>query len=485
MIIKTTNNEEEEDINLIKTKEQAVTTIPHDKYKLIFFTFILQGVGTVFPMAAMLSAPDYFIRLYGSDVMLYLSMACSFPNIICLLFLVKFGSYIPLKWKVYPAYIISFLALITIPILAFTEVRDIPGFSITVTLVAIQSMCCATLSGSIFGLVGKLPANYLQGIMIGSGASTVACSLLRVLTKLTIEQGKKHLLLSTLTISASIFYFSCAVLIVICVVTFFFVLRTDFVKYYIEKAELRKEQLNNYNNNNNLTTSTALSINETTEEEPYPIHNNNNSINNNNDKYEEQEQQISHELIPLHEKPSLIKVFKKIWLYCLLGSCSFWVTLSIFPGLALSIPTWYKNTIMVSWFPILMNTTFSVFDFLGRLAPSYIILIKGKWLTIPVLLRIVFLFIFICLCKPKMFGLDAFNDAIPLVVTAIMSITSGYLSSLIMISMHGCVENYEKEIASTMMSFFLSFGLNAGTFSGLIISFILGAIFKDGTPYIE
>ncbi|KAL9656557.1 hypothetical protein ABK040_012140 [Willaertia magna] len=441
-------NIEEVEKHLEPTKSEKVSSAPKDKWNLVYFIFLLQGTGVLFPWNAFISAPDYFGRLYGGDIMLYFSVANAIPNVIGLLALLKLAPKIPIKFRIFPAYIITFFVLVAVPILGFAGVHGTVGFVLTIVLVVIQSFCNSALQGGMFGFAGVLPPNYTQALMSGNGIAAVICSFLRIVTKLTIEQNRKHLSLSILNVSASVYFFICSAVILLCVVSFAVVMRMEFVQYYLRKAEGKDEEKRSI-------------INATEDEE---------------------EQQNTNDFKP---QPSVISVFKKIWVYCSLVCCVFWVTLGVFPGLAVQVPTWYKGTEMVEWLPILIGTTFNIFDFIGRSAPRWIIMIKGKWISIPILLRFIFFPLFIFYFKPEIFGLDAFNDSIPLISMAVLALTNGYFSSLSMMFAPGCVEDYEKETAGTMMTFFLLLGLTLGSNTGLAIGKILGAIFSGSAPYVE
>ena len=423
---------------------------PKDKYHLVYLIFLLQGTGVLFPWNAFISAPDYFGKLYGDGIMLYFSVAYSVPNLLGLLIMIKFGSKLSMRMKMFPAYVLTFFILLAVPILGFAGVDGTPGLVVTLIFIVLAALCTSLMQGGIFGMAGILPANYTQAVMSGNGIAGVACSALRIITKLTIEQNRKHVPLLIMTTSAAVYFFVCAIVVLLCIVTFWIVMRTDFVKYYLDKAS-----------------HTAGTETQKLTEEYDEISTISNSATTN-------------------AHPSVWTVFKKIWLQAVMVMSVFWVTLSIFPGLAVSVPTYYVGTAMADWLPILIGATFNVFDFIGRSAPRWIIMFNAKWVTAPIIARLLFLPLFIFLYKPQIFGLDAFNDSIPLLAMALLALSNGYLSSLCMMFGPSNVDHNEKETAGTMMTFFLLLGICLGSNTGLGIGQILSAVIPNPvSPYVE
>ncbi|KAG2386256.1 hypothetical protein C9374_002702 [Naegleria lovaniensis] len=420
---------------------------PKDKFHIVFFIFLLQGVGVLFPWNAFISAPDYFSALYGDNTMLYFSVAYSIPNLLGVLAMVKLSPKIPMAWKMYPSFVVTLLVLIAVPILGYSGVNGTPGFVVTILLIVLSALCTAVLQGNIFGMSGMLPSSYITAVMSGNGVAGVACSFLRIVTKLTIEQNRKHVPILIMTTSAAVYFFVCALVILACIVTFFIVMRMPFTQYYLNKANSSKN-----------TTSV------------------------NSENYDE----ISTLVQPTQaKKPSVFSVFKKIWVQALMVMTVFVVTIGVFPGLSVSVPTWYKGTEMKDWLPILIGTTFNIFDFIGRTAPRWIIMFNRKFVPIPVLLRILILPLFVFMYKPSIVGLEAFNDAVPLLATALVALTNGYLSSLCMMYGPSLVDDHEKEVAGTLMTFFLLFGIVLGSFTGLAIGQILGAVIPNTNNYVD
>ncbi|KAL9647736.1 hypothetical protein ABK040_015224 [Willaertia magna] len=471
------NKEIKDTKNIHETKEEIKKNLPKkpiDKFHLVYFIFLLQGTGMLFPYNAFISAPDYFSRLYGKDILFYLTIADSIPNLLGLLLSLYLVPKISIKWRIYPAYILTFFILIAVPILGFLEVRGLTGLIITVILVILQALCTSALQG-MFAVASALPSSYMQAVMSGNGISSVICSVLRIVTKLGIEQNRKHIPMSLLNISTAIYFFICAFVILLCIFSFWIVMRSEFLQFYLQKAEGQEEE------------KRIQELKETKIETTIKLEENNNQteikLEENNDHKE-----IHHppEQPLLRNKPNIFNTFQKIWSYCVLVCTVFFISYSIFPGIAVTVPTWYINTEMVNWLPVLITASFNFFDFAGRSFAGIIILIKGKWIIVTIILHSLFLPLFIFYYKPEIFNLDAFNDAFPLITIALLALSNGYNSSLCMMFAPEVVEDHAKEYAGSIMAFFLLLGVTLGSNTCLGIGKLLDSIFKGKeTVYLE
>lgn len=89
-------------------------------------------------------------------------------------------------------------------------------------------------------MAGTLPPQNVQAVMSGNGLAGVLASLLRIITKLTItidyQEQDKEKVIGVLTLSSSIFFFFSAGMMVICLIGFVIMMRTEYVQYYLRKV---------------------------------------------------------------------------------------------------------------------------------------------------------------------------------------------------------------------------------------------------------
>lgn len=136
------------------------------------------------------------------------------------------------------------------------------------------------------------------------------------------------------------------------------------------------------------------------------------------------------------------------------------VTLSIFPGfLAENI----ESNLFKDWYPVMLIAVYNVSDFVGKsLTGIYVLESIGKatWGCIG---RILFYPMFsVCFRGPEWLRTEA-----PVVVlTLMLGLSNGYLTSVVMILAPKAVPQPEAEIAAIVMVVFLGLGLVAGSLVG-------------------
>ncbi|KAH6760541.1 Nucleoside transporter family protein [Perilla frutescens var. frutescens] len=136
------------------------------------------------------------------------------------------------------------------------------------------------------------------------------------------------------------------------------------------------------------------------------------------------------------------------------------VTLSIFPGfLAENI----KSDMLKDWYPIALITTYNLSDFVGKAMTGIYVMDgigKATWWCMA---RLVLYPLFVgCFRGPEWLRAEA-----PVVVlTVILGLSNGYLTSVIMILAPKVVAEVEAEVASIVMAVLLAMGLVAGSIIG-------------------
>ena len=344
--------------------------------------------------------------------------------------------------KVVPAYLAFLVILVAIPVLGFIGIHGNLGFVITLIFVFVTAAFTAILQGGIFGFAGMLSPLYIQAVMLGNGVAGIVTSVIRVITKVTIE-SQKPVTLKQLNLSAAVYFFVSAGFILLCIVSYFVMSRTPFVMSRMNKKSKKVEDGEESTENDSLVPSSSTS----------------------------QSAAVPASEAPVEKKASALAIMKKIWHMCFLVTFVFFVSLAIFPGLCVTIESYYgPGSVMADWLPVLMIVTFNVFDFLGRLFPRFIVLFGERSVTIPVLLRVILLPLFMMCIYPKV----VYHDAVSLVFMGILSFTNGYLSSIVMMTAPGLVEPHEREMAGTIMTVFLLLGITLGSNSAMLIGKIVG-----------
>ncbi|KAJ6958480.1 equilibrative nucleotide transporter 8-like [Populus alba x Populus x berolinensis] len=136
------------------------------------------------------------------------------------------------------------------------------------------------------------------------------------------------------------------------------------------------------------------------------------------------------------------------------------VTLSIFPGF---IAEDLSSKLLKDWYPVLLITIYNVADFTGKSLTAIYVLKSIKKATWGCILRLVFYPLFAaCLNGPKWLKTE-----VPVaILTFMLGVTNGYLTSVLMILAPMAVSVSEAELSAIAMVVFLGIGLVGGSVIG-------------------
>ncbi|XWS70707.1 hypothetical protein CRYUN_Cryun03dG0070500 [Craigia yunnanensis] len=136
------------------------------------------------------------------------------------------------------------------------------------------------------------------------------------------------------------------------------------------------------------------------------------------------------------------------------------VTLSIFPGF---IAENLESKLLQDWYPVLLITVYNVADFMGKSLTAIYVLQSIKKATWACISRLLFYPLFTaCLHGPKWL-----KGEIPVVVlTFMLGLTNGYLTSVLMILGPKTVPVSEAELSAIVLVVFLGIGLVSGSVLG-------------------
>jgi equilibrative nucleoside transporter 1/2/3 len=171
-------------------------------------------------------------------------------------------------------------------------------------------------------------------------------------------------------------------------------------------------------------------------------------------------------------------VFKDLKGWCLQIFLIFFVSMSIFPGICTILPTSFPNSFMKDWYPIIMLTIFTTFDFIGRTLPNYIKFIKEySCIRRITLLRINFLILFFMYIKPMRY---IHLDFIPIIAMILMSFSNGYLSTIVMENGQlEIVEPHLKEVGGNLMTFSMLLGISTGSVSSIGLFYLNDLLYQE------
>ncbi|KAF5296664.1 hypothetical protein FQR65_LT10204 [Abscondita terminalis] len=418
--------------NLTMDEASLELHTPMDKYKLVYMTFILNGIGVLMPWNMFITAENYFTKfklhkdytgenlIYGSSYLQFVGFASQVPNLLFnwLNIFIQIGG--SLTTRIVWSICIEVAVFILTVALAMTDTHEWPGafFWITMVSVVILNMANGVYQNTIFGMAAKLPSQYTGAVVLGTNISGTFTAIVRILS---------DTFASTLRMSA-IYYFIAALFVLLsCFDTYFALPLNRYYRHY----ELKEKRDANIGKNQSAGVKERI---------PY------------------------------------FYVFKKSFPQLLNVFLVFFVTLSIFPAINANIEASDPNFFLTKKYfqSVTCFLTFNVFAMCGSYLTSFFAYPGPKYLWIPAVLRFAYIpFYLLCNYQPfedhtRALPVLINNDWAYWIVGVTMGLSSGYLSSLGMMYASKTVE--ERYAATAGM--FAAASLITGIFSGVMSSFL-------------
>jgi len=164
---------------------------------------------------------------------------------------------------------------------------------------------------------------------------------------------------------------------------------------------------------------------------------------------------------------------KAIWPYMISIACTYFVTLSLFPG----VESEMINCQWREWLPIILMALFNIFDVFGKifaLAAHHVL--TPMQLFICSLLRFIYIPLMILCILPKSSPFLS-NIFWQFFLSSTLGLTNGYFGSVPMIRAPLTIIEERKELTGNLMMFSYSVGLTVGS----LLSYVLDAIIGQST----
>ncbi|TMS36407.1 hypothetical protein L596_003579 [Steinernema carpocapsae] len=300
-------------------------------------------------------------------------------------------------------------------------------FVITMISVAILNGANGVYQNSIYGVVADFPPSFTNAIILGNNLCGTFVTLISIFTMLVSKDPQW----------AAFFYFSVALLVIAaCFVSFFMLGRFEFYVHFTEKAR-RKD----------------------TEHE----------------QEEQEEEVISFQ--------RYTEVLKQGWMQMFNVFCVFFVTLTIFPTIMADVKLYrpqgekYDFFVPENFFAaVTCFLLFNVFATIGSTIANFVQWPNPQTLWIPVVARFALIPAFMfCNYRPLTRSWPVYIESewIFISLGVVMSVTSGYFSSLGMMYAPRVVDPKNSRIAGMMAAFFLILGICCGILNTFFVSYFI------------
>ena len=429
--------------------------LPHDKFKIIFWIMVLQGLGGLLPFNMFTHAYIYFSRKFnGTNASFsdsfesYFSITAMLPILLGSSFVVWIQTRLSIKTRFLTStlMIIVLLGLTTIFVKVPTE-HWVRGFFIftLITLFVLNSFS-SVYQSTIFGLAAILGRAYVTAVMSGQSMAGLFSTIAAVVSASInpIKYGHCETSIDdTDSVNITLGYFlSAVVIILMCIVSFLVLMRMQFTQHRLKHSSAL---------NRKSTSST-------------------------------------HETTPLLVKRSgtdhgILYVTCQIWTYAVSVFIIFAVTLSLYPAVLTNIRSVsyhvdkpeehpWSDCLLI---PLMCFLVFNTSDLTGRITPQWIMWPKNKYIIFTLSISRIMFIPLLLTCNHKGSTHILFkSDMYPVMFNAAMGLSNGYLATLCMMLAPQSVGNQNTERASTIMSFFLNAGLTIGALLSFVMLAILG-----------
>ncbi|XP_062320135.1 equilibrative nucleoside transporter 1a isoform X1 [Osmerus eperlanus] len=435
---------------------------PRDRYNAVWIIFFILGLGTLLPWNFFMTATMYFtsrLKDPQSDATANQTLNSTMPGVdtrnvleskfnnvmtLCamvpLLIFTCLNSFIhqriPQKLRISGSLTVILVVFLMTAVLVKVDVAPLPFFCLTMIKIICINSFGAVLQGSLFGLAGMLPASYTTPIMSGQGLAGTFAAFSMICA---LASG------SALQDSAFGYFITACVVILLAILSYFVLPQMDFFQYHLECNGSRPS--GDEENKMDLLRKVCVVVSDSPGEKRPVV-----SLTEEDTK----------------STPSVIGIFKQMWVTALSVCFVFTVTIGTFPAITVEVKstvadggTWDTYFIPVSCFLL-----FNVMDWAGR-SLTGVCMWPGKdsmWLPTLVGLRLVFVPLFmLCNVQPRSYLPVLFShDAWYIIFMILFSFSNGYLASLCMCFGPKKVAQHESETAGAIMAFFLSLGLALG-----------------------
>jgi len=403
--------------------EKYPTKEPEDSHGAAWICFAILGTGILLPWNAFINASDYFgtVFYFFPAFIFFLSLAYNYSSNLCLGLSIKVMPRFSFGSRLVIAFSIDLVVLLIIPFLNTIAHDAHLAMILTFVGVFITGIATSILFGTVFGLAAIFPPRYSTAVMSGNGVAGVLSSLLRIITKASVPNTP-----SGQQTSGILFFALGASVMLICIVSYFVLIRLPIAQYYSKSAT--KTEVTE--------TDRLINVAGWRSEEVQPV--------------------------------SVRIVFKKVWKEALTVWAVFFSTLALFPGIT-SLIAPNSHSIDADWFGIVLVAIFTFGDFIGRTLPKWFVIFSPRTLWIPTAIRFVFFVLFPLCIKPLVFHIDA----VVYIFMAVFALTNGYCGTLAMMFGPASADAHEKEVAGIIMSFALGIGILCGVHFALLILYLL------------
>lgn len=403
----------------------------HADIPIASFYFVMVGIGYLFPFSALTQPVDYWNLLFP-DFNIEFPLTCiyMYTNLMMLALLVFAGeegnpSFTP---RIVGGFIGQLVVLVFVPTSYFLALSESHNLFVILAATATAAIVTAFIDSAVIALAAQYPLRVQEYFQLGVGVSTLIGSIYRDVTKVVFPQD--------MVVESSLLYFySGAITIGLCILSYFALMKLPLSKICLEKAQ--QEAMDTVTQKPHITT-----VNEQSS------------------------------LLPSAKKEPVQKwvIFRKVLFNEFMVLLLFMSTLSLWPPLVTEIASHQWMVDSQDWWSLILLTIFSVMDCSGRLCVRWRFGLTKDNIWIAILCRfLLFPWLISCVQGTGFWQ----HDSLSAIGVSLLGLTNGYIGTLSIVMVNECISEEEQAIAGTFTGFFLNSGLVLGASIGLYLDHVI------------
>lgn len=423
----------------------------------MYWSFALLGAANLVPWMAFLALSDYFHQFYNSNAMeFYFPAISTFALVATSALLLAFGSQLSFNARIATPTLVMTISLLAVPTLdalvAFALISRDLAFCLTLFSVLLNATFSAATQNSLYALGSLISDTATQAVQAGSGAIGVASVALRIATKLGLPPAPAmwlFCLLGSATLLASLLAYSTLV-------------SEPEVWAKLESHEQRRAMRHTAAKGaNDPRLQPMLAA------ENGSLQRSSGASGSSNGLVSANGGGGGHGSAYVAAAPSVLSVFRLVYVEATCVFSVFTVCLATFPGLTTSLES---TAGLGTWYPILLVLAYNSGDLLGKTLPSRLRCLTSAGLPYCTALHMTFLPAFLALAHPEVLPPMLRSDGGALCLTLALGVSTGYIGCMaLMLGAERAVTPDEKEVAGMVTSFSLMMGLASGSAAGVVL----------------
>lgn len=183
-------------VDIIGVSTTRLQNAPEDTYNFNYIVFYFLGMTSILPWNFIMMAEEYWLFKFRNvtangteltprqmEMQADLSMSSAIPSTTFLILNAMLGYRVPLKCRMIGSYIVMTILMIvtTIFVKVDTDTWQDEFFTVTIATVIVINSASAIASGSLFGIAGQFPSEYMTAVVSGQALGGIFAALAEII----------------------------------------------------------------------------------------------------------------------------------------------------------------------------------------------------------------------------------------------------------------------------------------------------------------